>query len=550
MPSMKKHIPEIDNTNKARALPQSSPGSRLFERLIPWECFVIIVLFYSLALNNEFIYDDETLIVNAARPQSIGMAFSVFKERHWPDLPYYRPVARFTMVVQKFIFNDNPAPFHVFNAIIIGIIFLLVFGFFRLPMFNAPFFLALNASLLYTLHPLASSCVYPICSGRETLLPVMFIIASLFFFLRNGKVSYALSLCMFTAALFSKELSIIAIGVLFLFDFIYTAGRKNHSRRPAQWGLRYAPFIVVIAGYVFIRHLVLTGSGQYHPSIFNHPSAPLWSLFYVLQTVLLPFVQLVYEPWLSIWLSPWRILAVGSLLVFIAWRIWKDWKEIYRHFFAWAGWFLISILPTANIIELESHFDERHCLLPSLGLFGLAVSLLSINWKKPPVKKITTVLSIGLIVAAAAVGISRSAYFKNDLSFYSQWYKTNPRNGPAVMGVGTALCSLGNWTQAIPYLQKAVQLGPNRTDTHNSLGIACLETGDLKNAEIAFTTAIKIDPRFLMAYNNLGIVYLRTNRINEAVTIYQRALQINPNYEKARKQLEYINGLSSKTVGK
>ena len=53
-----------------------------------------------------------------------------------------------------------------------------------------------------------------------------------------------------------------------------------------------------------------------------------------------------------------------------------------------------------------------------------------------------------------------------------------------------------------------------------------------------------------MAYNNLGVVYLRTNRINEAVAIYQRALQINPNYEKARKQLEYINGLLLKTPGK
>jgi protein O-mannosyl-transferase len=547
---VKKHIPETADTKIMQALPQNRPVSRFFRTFIVWECFGIIVLFYSLAVNNEFIYDDETLIVNAARPQSIGMAFSVFKERHWPDLPYYRPVARFTMVVQKFIFNDNPAPFHVFNAIIIGIIFLFVFALFRQPMFNAPFFLALNAALLYALHPLASSCVYPICSGRETLLPVMFIIASAFFFLRNGRVSYALALCMFTAALFSKELSIVAIGILFLFDYIYTAGKDNHSRRPAQWVFRYAPFIIVIACYVFIRHLIFGGSAHYHPSVFNHPSAPFWSVLYVLQTVMLPFVQLVYEPWLGIWLSPWRILAVGSILVFIGWRIGKDWKEIHRHFFAWTGWFLISILPTANIIELESHFDERHCLLPALGLFGLAVSLLSIHWKKPPVKRIATVLSTGLIVAAAAVGISRSAYFKNDLSFFCQWYKTNPNNGPAVMGVGTALCSRGNWTQAIPYLQKAVQLGPNRTDTHNSLGIACLETGDLKNAEIAFATALKIDPRFIMAYNNLGVVYLRTNRINEAVAIYQRALQINPNYEKARKQLEYINGLLVKTSGK
>ena len=67
-------------------------------------------------IDNDFIYDDQLLILKISAPRSFPELMGVFEQQlterdpNWPDLPYYRPVARFTYVWQKYLHGDRPAP--------------------------------------------------------------------------------------------------------------------------------------------------------------------------------------------------------------------------------------------------------------------------------------------------------------------------------------------------------------------------------------------------------------------------------------------------------
>ena len=111
-------------------------------------------------------------------PRAAALASSeiarVFAERHWPTLPYYRPIARASMLAQKALHGNEPAPYHVLNVALVAAIALAAFALLRTGALALPLPLAFAGAALFALHPVASSCVYPIASGRETLWPTLF----------------------------------------------------------------------------------------------------------------------------------------------------------------------------------------------------------------------------------------------------------------------------------------------------------------------------------------------------------------------------------------
>ena len=82
----------------------------------PIALVLLVGALYGPSLRNDFVYDDRVLIVEAPAPAEAIDALRVFGERHWVNLPYYRPVSRITMVVQKGLHGDRPGPSHAFNV--------------------------------------------------------------------------------------------------------------------------------------------------------------------------------------------------------------------------------------------------------------------------------------------------------------------------------------------------------------------------------------------------------------------------------------------------
>jgi glycosyltransferase involved in cell wall biosynthesis len=97
-----------------------------------------------------------------------------------------------------------------------------------------------------------------------------------------------------------------------------------------------------------------------------------------------------------------------------------------------------------------------------------------------------------------------------------------------------------NIKQALIHYQAATKLvvfPMLKLGAYNNLGSLFKETGDLKNAKMAYAMTIRIDPSFAAGHYNLGLVLKAMGLFVDAIASYQKAIQLNPNYADAYQNL-------------
>lgn len=97
---------------------------------------------------------------------------------------------------------------------------------------------------------------------------------------------------------------------------------------------------------------------------------------------------------------------------------------------------------------------------------------------------------------------------------------------------------------AIQYLEIASHEVGATAAVHNDLGVAYLESGNVKKAGTEFRNALDIDPAFAAAAFNLALFYERADQPNEAVTQWRRYLALDPDSDWAKEAQGRLQGLS------
>ena len=82
-----------------------------------------------------------------------------------------------------------------------------------------------------------------------------------------------------------------------------------------------------------------------------------------------------------------------------------------------------------------------------------------------------------------------------------------------------------DFVNAIKHFKKAIVLNDTYSIAFNNLGIAYLESNDLKNAEKTFKKLIKINPIFSQGICNLATVFLQKNNFIKALEYYKLAMK-------------------------
>jgi tetratricopeptide (TPR) repeat protein len=78
--------------------------------------------------------------------------------------------------------------------------------------------------------------------------------------------------------------------------------------------------------------------------------------------------------------------------------------------------------------------------------------------------------------------------------------------------------------EAIPHLEKALELNPKDAKLHVNLGGILAEKGRLEEAIAQYGKALEIEPHNAEAHNNLGIALARTGKLDEAISHFEQAL--------------------------
>lgn len=526
---------------------QREPGARAASRWRaaagPLALVLLVAGLYAPALRNGFVYDDRILIVEQPRPRGAAELLGVFAERHWFNLPYYRPVARFTMVLQKALHGNDPAPFHAANVAFGAAAALLLLALLRERAFAIARPAAWLAAALFAAHPIAADCIHPISSGRETLLPAAFSLAALLAWLRAGAAWRVAALACLALALLAKEQAIV-VPVLFAWADRTGVAPGPRGRGVAAWVRRYAPVAAIVAAWAAVRALVLGGAGGLRVAVLDAPLGPLWSVLYTLQTIFAPFGELVYEPRLEVWLSAPRLalaLAGACALGLAAARASAPRRRAALFF---AGLAALSILPTANLLVQEARFAERYGLLALAGVAGVAAAAASGLWERPRTRWPATAAGLALVAAAGLASRGLAAAFADDLAFHTQWLRTDPQAAQPHVGLGQWWAERGRSGESLAHYEAALALRPDYAVAHAALGAVLLGQGRAGDALPHLERALALDPRDAGTLSNLGVALMAEGRLADAKAAFERALALDPGSVSARRNLAVLRARS------
>jgi tetratricopeptide (TPR) repeat protein len=143
----------------------------------------------------------------------------------------------------------------------------------------------------------------------------------------------------------------------------------------------------------------------------------------------------------------------------------------------------------------------------------------------------------GLVLAACLAGMERQLRFwRDDVTLFSHAIEVTkdatwaqfPYLGWLHLRLGIALENEGRKAGAFAELRRALELEPNRAETHKDLANSLAEAGQPREALAEFQEALRLDPGSAPVYSNLGALLVQLGRFDEALKNYAEAARLDP----------------------
>jgi len=512
--------------------------------LMDWLAMLVIGLVVTLvylagSYNNGFVYDDHEVIETLAPLHSAADAAELFVKPHYLNYLYYRPITRLTFAWQRTVWGDNPRPYHVFNAILAGLVGMAGYLLLRQKRLGLGMLAATLAALWFALHPATSECVYPAASGRESLMPMLFILLATWAYLHDRWPWHVAGMVIFATALLCKEQAAVLPGIFIAIDLLWHANWR-------RWLWRWLTALAILFGYFVWRHHIFTGRAI-HIAVQHHPLQFWASMLYGLQTTIAPYVPLHYEPpfagWFSWPLTLVAVLVLASLIIGAMRAVSSNRQSAIGNRQSpifWLTWFVLLQLPTAHIVaEQEAGYSERYVALATLAAAGVAGALLQRIAQRRQLELAATIALL-LVTGFGIATYLRGQYYFSEKDFVAQWFKTDPQSTGALCGMGLVYEQSGQTDAAIDLYQQALAIDRHTANALNNLANIYLDQGCFDEAARKLYDLLAVDqshPEAMVNYAYaLGEQAKKDHdpiKIDRARRWLQKALRLRPNYLKA-----------------
>lgn len=510
----------------------------------------LVILVYWPSFSGDFIFDDLSLIKNNPYIQNLHSLSSYLaqedgitdKEEN-PHLHtgYYRPLLNFTYFLDFKLWGMNAQGFRLTNVLLHLICSLLIFQ--MLIYLRIDIMPAFLGSVFFALHPTATETVSMIVC-RNNLLATIFCITSFMFYrgsLLNRKWLLHLSALFFGLGLLSKEISVMLLPILFLYNRFFAEKKEGWKREVVS----YLPFLVLLTVYFFLRAQVIgtlvspIAAQNFETRFLFAPYIIVYNIFLILFPWGLHSFYIQYPS------SFFQSAVIGSylfiiLLVIMFWKLRSE-KFILFPVFA----FVVALFPVLNIVPVASHslVTMRWLYFP-LAFLIIAVayfiqSLLSVRkirfvalsgmiallvyftgysfvlndtlWKDQRSFLQIEVMSFNNIMFADALAEALQSEGENDKAevLYRISLKAFPHKAEIYINYASLLIDTGRATEAIKYLESSESLimtNSRRCQWFNNMGAACDRVNDQSCALKHLTQAVQLCPDDANYKKNLEII--------------------------------------------
>jgi tetratricopeptide (TPR) repeat protein len=504
----------------------------------------LIAAVYGVTLGFGLVFDDQILVVEnpyVRLPLSSGLDLL---RPAGPGIAY-RPVRTFSyMVDHAFGGGIRPAVFHASNLIHHAAASLGLFVLARLLIGSTAG--ALGAAAVFAVHPLNSESVAYV-SGRRDLLAALLAIVALLCWQaglpahdRGRRLLAVLGTVFFAVLAVGAKESAIVLPLLALLLLVkHHAGAGGVGRSNALAGV-----LLLAAGLVLVAFWELYGPVLGRTLREWRPQAlapqPAFSLRVFGQYLLLSLwpVRLLADYTAHAFPLPqsrFDAPAVVAGLALIALLV-GGVALLRRGSAAGVGllWFVVALLPVAQIVPYREVLAEHNAYLPLAGLALAAGAAIAAGAGSRP--RLVLGLTAGVVLAFGVRAHLRALDWRDNLTLWTKTVATAPACIRAQYNLGLAQMARGRFGEARTSLERALALDGNDRDVVVALASLCGRLGDSRRAlELARRAAG--EHADYQALTMLGWAQLDTGDAAGAVASFETAVGLASDPVEARRGL-------------
>lgn len=467
-----------------------------------WLIPIIGILLYSHSLGNQFVIDDASQIkfnksVHSLNIPSLFLG-STFADDNGPVGIYYKPVMTSFYAIIYSLFGYNPIPFHLVQITLHILNALLVFLLFKKFLSVK---LSLLLSLIFLVHPINTQAVVYISSLQD---PLFFSFGMIGLLAVTKNELDLKDYLIFSGAMFLSVLS-KETGILFLLVSPLLSSRRM-----------YILSVFIGAAYFLIHHLAVGITIQAQNSFPIMGASLLERLitmpkiaYYYLKTFFYPAVLPGDQMWVirnldwSNFLLP--VIAdsafLAIVLLFFVYLL-KSKSSYLKQFTFFFLWFAFGLGLHLQLIPLDGTVADRWFYFPIVGLLGM----LGILVKSLKLHKLFMIIALALIILLSVRTFIRTLDWKDGLTLSLHDYQFNHDNYALENNLGYELIQAGRYDDALPHIQKSIELAPWSGQNWDNLGIIYRHIGYVKQdpeyikmAIDSFIKAANSDPSYIPA---------------------------------------------------
>lgn len=536
-------------------------------KIKPVYCYLIIIavtyFVFNNSLQNEFVFDDESVVVNNPSIQNTDNIFKYFtgdEGFHKVIGKYYRPIVSASYVLDYSMWGLDPYGFHMTNIIVHIVSCLLLFRILSLLFSRYKYrnLFSLFGTLIFAVHPVHTEAVTWV-SGRTDSIVTMFFFASFLFYImftgyshhgnidkksdhvNSGNYLYLiLSLLFYVFGLLSKEMIVTMPVIILLYDFVY---RKKNLQYLKENYLSYLLFFAITGIYLLVRENALSGVPDRDSYLYffnKETEVVFWTMIKTIPV----YFRLLFAPFgllyhyngvipdsasildFSALLSLLFVLALIGLSVFFYKR-----DSIISFCILF---FLISLLPVMNIIPTMNLMAERFLYFTSFSLAVLITHLLMLASNKRDIG----MLIVGVLIIIVSLGYMtyiRNMDWKTNEALYSS--AIGYEGSIILVNEGNIYSNNKKFDESKKKYKRAIEIRDNNVLAHHNLGLVYMIEGKLDSAEMRIKRGVSVDSLAPDGYYQLATIYKIQGKNEEAIQMLEKLQTIIPDYRESLSML-------------
>lgn len=400
-------------------------------------------------------------------------------------------------------------------------------------------------ALLFLLHPLQVESVAWVAERKNVLALALALAA--FLLARDTRGTHAArrhaaALLLFAAALMAKA-TIVVIPL-----FLVAAWMLLDGESAGRAIRRAAPYLALSVAAGLATLAAQGGAGgikaYYGGSIALNAATAVRAFWLGVRLFIDPRrLSAVYDPPVArSLLEPTVLLSALALAAVIGLVLRARSRAPRAAFFA--AWYVIGLLPVANLVPLPHLLADRFLYVSSVGAMGLAALGLTALARRfvPPARSSLAIVATGALLGTGLFAATRARLpvWSDSELLWRDTIRHAPDAAVAHGNLGEVLAARGADEEALAHYRRALELRPDYLEARVNMANALARLGRTAAAESLYATALSRAPANAQTYVNLGIVRRQQGNLEGARTAFEAALEVNPRHAGALNQLAAI----------